>query len=422
MEESTLLTNCDCQDNQRHFLSRAFDSLKLEDAQRELLLASFRETQVSIPVLLHKDDRKILHTFQGYRVQHNHARGPFKGGLRFHPDVNLGEIRALAQLMTWKTALIDIPFGGAKGGIAVNPEVLKSEELEHLTRRFCQKMAPIIGVHEDIPAPDIGTGPNVMAWLLDEYSKTQGFSPAIVTGKPIPLGGSVGRLEATGYGVAHLTHKVINELLSLSLKTSRVVIQGFGNVGSHTAIRLAQMGFRIIGLSDVHGAVMSDNGIDVAAAVEHTTKTGRLSGLPESDTITNEELLALPCDILIPAALEAAINCDNESVIQAKLIIEAANMPVTHAADVKLRERGINIVPDLLANAGGVLVSYFEWVQNLQQFPWDKGTVLSRLEQRLSQVYELVRDMAGERQLDLRSAAYELAIKRVSEAMSLRGF
>jgi glutamate dehydrogenase (NAD(P)+) len=374
------------------------------------------------PSCCKKDDQKTLHTFQGYRVQHNHARGPFKGGLRFHPDVNLGEIRALAQLMTWKTALIDIPFGGAKGGIAVDPETLNEAELEHLTRRFCQKMTPIIGDHEDIPAPDMGTGTKVMAWLLDEYSKTRGFSPTIVTGKPLALGGSVGRLEATGYGVSHLTHKVVNELLSLSPKASRVVIQGFGNVGSHTAIRLAQMGFRIIGLSDVYGAVMSDTGIDIDAAVEHTTKTGRLSGLPESETITNEELLALPCDILIPAALEAAINCDNESAIQTKLIIEAANMPITHRADVKLQDRGIIIVPDLLANAGGVLVSYFEWVQNLQQFPWDKETVQSRLELRLSEVYERVRDIAGERQMDLRSAAYELAIKRVSEAMSLRGF
>jgi glutamate dehydrogenase/leucine dehydrogenase len=421
MDKSTELTNCGCQDNQRHFLSRAFDGLGLEDAQRELLMASFRETQVSIPVISHKDGRETIHTYQGYRVQHNHARGPFKGGLRFHPDINLGEIRALAQLMTWKTALIDIPFGGAKGGIAVNPETLKSDELEHLTRRFCQKMTPIIGVHEDIPAPDIGTGPEIMAWLLDEYSKSQGFSPAIVTGKPIPLGGSAGRLEATGYGVAHLTHKVANEL-SLSPKTSSIVIQGFGNVGSHAAIRLTQMGYRIIGLSDVHGAVMSDAGLDVVAALEHSTKTGRLNGLAGSDSISNEELFKLPCDILIPAALEAAINCDNEAAIQAKIIVEAANMPITYMADGKLRDRDILIVPDLLANAGGVLVSYFEWVQNLQQFPWDKDTVLSRLDLRLSQVYERVRDVAGEHQVDLRTAAYELAIKRVSEAMSLRGF
>jgi glutamate dehydrogenase/leucine dehydrogenase len=421
MDKSALSTSCNCQDNQKHFLSRAFDSLKLEGAQRELLMASFRETQISIPVVSHKDGQETLQTYQGYRVQHNHARGPFKGGLRFHPDINLGEIRALAQLMTWKTALIDIPFGGAKGGIAVNPETLKADELEHLTRRFCQKMTPIIGIHEDIPAPDIGTGPKVMAWLLDEYSKSQGFSPAIVTGKPIPLGGSAGRLEATGYGVAFLADKVANEL-SLSPKTSSVVIQGFGNVGSHTAIRLAQMGYRVIGLSDVHGAVMSDAGLDVAAALEHSTKTGRLNGFAGSDSISNEELFKLPCDILIPAALEAAINCDNEAAIQAKIIVEAANMPITHMADEKLQDRGLLIIPDLLANAGGVLVSYFEWVQNLQQFPWDRDTVLSRLDLRLLHVYERVRDAAEERQVDLRTAAYELAIKRVSEAMDLRGF
>lgn len=421
MNKTVLSSNCHCQDNQWHFLNRAFDNLKTEDNLRELLLSTFREIQVSIPVLIHKENRKVLHTFQGFRVQHSHARGPFKGGLRFHPDVNAGEIRALAQLMTWKTALIGVPFGGAKGGIAVSPETLNSADLEQLSRRFFQKISPVIGVHEDIPAPDIGTGPQVMAWLLDEYSKTHGFSPAIVTGKPIPVGGSAGRLEATGFGVAHLAHKIAHEQ-SLSPETTRVVIQGFGNVGSHTAIGLARKGFRVIGLSDVYGGVMCEAGIDVDAAVEHATRTGRLEGLQGTDNITNNELLALPCDILIPAALEATITCDNETAIKAKIIVEAANMPITHMADKKLQDRGITIVPDLLANAGGVLVSYYEWVQNLQQFPWDRETVLSRLEQRLAYSYEEVHELARQRQVSLRTAAYELAIRRVSEAVSLRGF
>ena len=420
MNDIDLSSGSHCQDNQRHFLIQAFDNLETEDDLREMLLSTFRETQVSIPLLVNKDGRNTLQTFQGYRIQHSHARGPFKGGLRFHPNVNLGEIRALAQLMTWKTALIGVPFGGAKGGIAVDPETLNFSDLELLSRRFFQKIAPVIGVHKDIPAPDIGTGPQVMAWLLDEYSKSHGFSPAIVTGKPIPLGGSAGRLEATGHGVAHLTHKIASEL-SLAPETSKVVIQGFGNVGSHTAISLARKGFCILGLSDVYGGVMSSTGINVEEAVEHTSRTGRLDGLQNTEAITNEELLELSCDILIPAALEGTINRNNEASIQARLIVEAANMPVTHIADEKLCNRGITVVPDLLANAGGVLVSYYEWVQNLQQFPWDRETVIQRLEHCLSYVYEEVRDLSRKRGVSLRTAAYELAIKRISEAVNLRG-
>ena len=412
---------CVCEETQRHFLDRAFDRLKLKGAQREMLLSSFREMRVTVPVTLRHNGENTLHTFQGYRVQHNHARGPFKGGLRFHPDVNMGEIRALAQLMTWKTALIDIPFGGAKGGVAVDPKELNETELEELSKRFCQKMAPIIGVHDDILAPDMGTNQQVMAWMLDEYSKAHGYRMAIVTGKPVEMGGCAGRLEATGHGVAHLAHKAAEEM-SLTPEKSRVVIQGFGNVGSHTAIGMANKGYSIIALSDVYGGVFAKDGIPIDCALAHVRETGRLVGLAGTLPISNTELLELPCDILIPAALEATINCDNAEAIQAGLIIEAANMPVTHRADDQLRRRGVVIVPDLLANAGGVLASYYEWVQNLQQFPWDRERVLSRLEKRLFHAYEAVRDLARERQVDMRTAAYELAIGRVDQTIRLRGF
>ncbi|GBE08778.1 glutamate dehydrogenase [bacterium BMS3Bbin11] len=415
--------HCQCHDTQTHFLGRAFESLQLETTQRELLLSAFRETTVSIPLRLHRadDDCGELRIYIGYRVQHNHARGPFKGGLRFHPSVNLGEIRALAQLMTWKTALVDVPFGGAKGGIAVDTTQLSQYALEILTKRFVQKMVPVFGVHHDIPAPDVGTNPQVMAWILEEYSKNHGYTPAIVTGKPIELGGSAGRLEATGHGVAYLTGKVASEI-SLPIKDASVVVQGFGNVGFHTAQSLDAMGARVIALSDARSGVICNAGIDIERARRHVAATGWLEGLPGTEPISNAELLELPCDILIPAAIEATIDCDNAGTIRARLVVEAANIPVTHLADTTLRERGITVVPDLLANAGGVLASYYEWVQNLQEFPWERDTVLQRLEQRLGRVYEQVRDLAQQRNTDLRTAAYDLAIGRVNQAIALRGF
>ena len=413
--------HCQCRDTQAHFLERAFESLQLEDAQRELLLSAFRETTVSIPLRSLGADGGELHTFTGYRVQHNNARGPFKGGLRFHPSVKLGEIRALAQLMTWKTALVDIPFGGAKGGIAVDPNQLSQHELEILTKRFVQKLAPMLGVHHDIPAPDVGTNPQVMAWILEEYSKNHGYTPAVVTGKPVELGGSAGRLEATGHGVAYLTGQAAADL-SLPLEDASIAIQGFGNVGSHAARRLAAMGARVIALSDVRDGVFCDAGIDIERAQRHVAENSWLEGLAGTEPICNAELLELPCDILIPAAMEATINCDNTDVIRARMVVEAANTPVTHMADSALQEKGITLVPDLVANAGGVLVSYYEWVQNLQESPWKLETVLQRMEQRLGRVYEQVRDHSRQRHTDLRTAAYELAIERVNKAMALRGF
>lgn len=412
---------CDCEDTQRHFLNRAFETLKLDDAQRDLLLSPFREVLISIPLKVRRNGIEMLRTFTGFRVQHNHARGPFKGGLRYHPASNLREIRALAQLMTWKTALVGIPYGGAKGGITVDPAELHRDELEVLTKRFTQKMGPLLGVHQDIVAPDVGTNPRVMAWILEEYSKAHGYTPGIVTGKPLELGGSEGRLEATGYGVATIARQAAADH-GLKLDQVRVVIQGFGNVGSHLAQRLAELGATIIALSDARGGVLCERGIDVTAARTHVRETGWLEDLPGTEYISNAELLELPCDILIPAALESTIDCDNADRIKAPLIVEAANMPVTHQADDILRERGRTVVPDVLANAGGVLASYYEWVQNLQQFPWDRDTVFYRLEERLLRTYGEVHRVAAEKGVDMRTAAYELAIHRVAEAIKLRGF
>ena len=412
---------CHCQETQTYFLERAFESLQLEAAERELLLASFRETTVSIPFRHHPADGGQLQNFMAYRVQHNHARGPFKGGLRFHPSVNLGEIRALAQLMTWKTALVDIPFGGAKGGIAVDTSQLSDYTLESITKRFTQKMSPILGEHQDIPAPDIGTNPQVMAWILEEYCKAHGYTPAIVTGKPLELGGTAGRLEATGYGAAFLTGKAAADI-SLSLEGASVVVQGFGNVGFHVAQRLVAMGACVIAVSDSRGGVVCHAGIDIEKAQRHVTDTGWVEDLPETEPLSNAELLELPCDILIPAAVEATIDSDNADNIKARLVVEAANMPISCLADATLQERGITVIPDLLANAGGVIASYYEWVQNLQAFAWDDHIVLDRMEQRLGKAYAQVSDYSRGRNTDFRTAAYDVAIGRVSKAIALRGF
>jgi len=323
--------------------------------------------------------------------------------------------------MTWKTALVDIPFGGAKGGISVDPAELTATELETLTRRFTQKLAPVLGEHEDIPAPDINTNPQVMAWIFDEYSKSHGHTPAAVTGKPIELGGSKGRLEATGYGVAFITGKACADL-SIPVEQARIVIQGFGNVGSHAALCLHEMGARIVAISDVFGGLYCEKGLDIPAAIRHVEENGRLQGLDGAQPVDNTSLLALPCDVLIPAAMEGVIHCDNVDDMQARLLIEAANMPVTHMASDKLRERGVVVVPDILANAGGVIASYFEWVQNIQRFPWDVDKVFSLMETYLSRAYKEVCELARHEHVDMRTAAYGIAVQRTMQAISLRGF
>tara|TARA_R110001599_G_scaffold353873_1_gene601492 strand:- start:9716 stop:10987 length:1272 start_codon:yes stop_codon:yes gene_type:complete len=414
-------TNCCCQDNQAVFLERAMRRLNLDSAQQQLLLQSFREVSVQIPIRTYDGDKKTLRTFTGYRVQHNQARGPFKGGLRFHPDVQLEEIRALAQLMTWKTALVDIPFGGAKGGIAIDPNELHEHELEVLTRRFTQKMSPVFGVNEDIPAPDVNTSPQIMAWIFDEYSKSNGYTPGIVTGKPIELGGLDGRLEATGYGVALVT-KMACDYVQMPINDAEIVIQGFGNVGSFAALRLQSMGASIIAVSDMYGGLYNSDGIDVEALYKYVRANGKIQGFDGAEKISNAALLCLPCDVLIPAALEGTINCANEADIQAPLIVEAANMPVTHMASAKLQERRVTIIPDILANAGGVIASYFEWVQNTQRLSWKREAVFAQLEAKLSGTFTDVQLLAEASGVDFRTAAYELAVQRVLQAIELRGF
>ena len=411
----------ECRESQRRFLDRAFARLNIDSDTQQLLLSPFREMTISIPLKVEREGRETLRTFTGFRVQHNHARGPFKGGLRYHPYCSLDEIRALARLMTWKTALVDVPFGGAKGGIIFDPKDFTLDDIEVLTKRFTQKMAPLLGVHDDIIAPDMGTNPQVMAWILEEYSKDHGYTPGVVTGKPVELAGSPGRLEATGHGVAFLARKAAAEL-SLAIEGGRVVIQGFGNVGYHAAQALAAAGARIVSVSDSRGGIFLEKGIDIAGLRRHVDETGGLAGFSGGEAISNEALLELPCDVLIPAAIEHTIHCGNVDRIKARLIVEGANMPTTFSADEVLRERGIVVIPDLIANAGGVLTSYYEWVQNLQEFPWEFATVMHRMEQRLLESYEQVRDLAVSQGIDQRTAAYEIAIKRVSLAVRLRGF
>src|SRR5262249_47204178 len=346
-----------------------------------------RELTVNFPVRM--DDGHV-EMFTGYRVQHNITRGPAKGGIRFDANVSLDEVRALAMWMTWKCAVVNIPFGGAKGGVIVDPRQLSRGELERLTRRYATEIAGSIGPESDIPAPDVNTNPQIMAWIMDTFSMHHGYSiPAVVTGKPLNIGGSEGRMEATGRGVAIVTREACRAL-DLPFEGASVVVQGFGNVGSIAARILHEMGCRIVGLSDVYGAVYNEEGIDVQRALRHVQRHGHLNDLPGTEPVDGKELLELPCDILIPAALEGQLTHANAHRVHAKLIIEAANGPTTTEADAIFRERGIAVVPDILANAGGVTVSYFEWVQDLQRFFWTEDEINDRLEQIMVRSFKAV--------------------------------
>ena len=401
-----------------HFFTVAARTLKLDDALAYLILNTDRELRVEVP-LVHDDGR--LEVYHGYRVQHNNARGPYKGGLRYHPEVDADEVTALAELMTWKTALVGVPFGGAKGGISVDPAKLSLRERERLTRRFVQAIDPVIGPQEDIPAPDMGTDAQVMAWFFDEYSRQHGYSPAVVTGKPPEVGGSKGRKEATGLGVALLTQRAA-QVQGLPLQGARVIVQGFGNVGSHAAKFLAERGARIVGISDVSGGKYHPEGINLHEAFRLASTTGTIKDLPGAENRSNAELLESPCDILIPAALDRVLTGDNAERIQAKLIVEGANAPTTFEADTVFRERGVVVVPDILANAGGVTVSYFEWVQNLQQFAWPVEQVHEKMSKILLDAFEDTWRTAAQHQVTPREAAFILAVHRVAEATTLRGF
>jgi glutamate dehydrogenase (NAD(P)+) len=386
----------------------------------EKLKYTKREIIVHFPA---KMDDGSVRVFSGYRVQHNDARGPFKGGLRYHPDVDLDEMRALAMFMTWKAAVVSIPFGGAKGGVGCDPGTMSQCELENVTRRFTWEISPFIGPEVDIPAPDVATNPQVMAWIMDTYSMHKGHSvPGVVTGKPLAIGGSLGRFDATGRGVFTIAAKAAKHL-GFSIAGSRVVIQGAGNVGGAAARQFAGAEARVIAISDVKGGLYNPAGLDVEKALEakRDTDYGAIANV-EADEITNEELLKLECDILVPAAIENQITALNAPGLRCRMVVEGANGPTTPEADAILCDRGIYLVPDILANAGGVIVSYFEWVQNLQELLWTEEEVRDRLNRILSRAFQEVQAVAEREHVGMRTAALALGIGRVAEAVRLRGF
>ena len=392
--------------------------LGLKRGIQQYLMVPERELTVNFPV---KMDDGSVRVFTGYRVHHSLVRGPAKGGIRYHPAVSLHEVRALAMWMTWKCALMNLPYGGAKGGVVVDPHTLSRDELERLTRRYAAEIAVFMHPHGDIPAPDVGTNAQVMAWIMDTYSMHRGHSiPAVVTGKPVVIGGSVGRAEATGRGVM-LVAREAARLFGLPWEGATVAVQGFGNVGSVAARLLQEAGCRVVAVSDVRGGIYADRGLDIAAVQQHAAATGSVVGFPGAAAVSNAELLELPVTILVPAALEGQITAANASRIRARMIVEGANGPTTPEADAVLARNGVVVVPDILANAGGVIVSYFEWVQDLQAFFWDEAEINRRLERLMVQALHQVAATARATGLDLRQAALQRAVQRVAEALTVRG-
>jgi len=402
-----------------HWFDQAAERLDLRDDLAAVLRSSYREVQVQIPV---KQSDGRMHVYHGYRVQHNGARGPYKGGIRFHPDVDLDEVRALAELMTWKTAIAEIPFGGAKGGVNVDPAKLEPSELQNVARSFMDKVDKVLGPQRDIPAPDVGTNAQTMAWLMDEYGKLHGHTPACVTGKPLALEGSRGREAATGRGVVCMFSEAAPER-GLDPSDCDFVVQGFGNVGSWIARILCERGARLIGCSDASGAIRSPKGIDVEALVGHVSENGALEGFDKhSETCSPDELLGIECDVLFPAALGGMIHRGNADTLRCKVLVEGANSPTTPNADEILTANGVHVVPDVMANAGGVIVSYFEWVQNLQHFRWEEDAVNHQLETIMRRAYREVSGKAHANGTPLRLAAYQLGIERVLDAARTRGY
>jgi glutamate dehydrogenase (NAD(P)+) len=402
-----------------HYIRKASRIMDLGPRVERLLLSLEAEHHVTIPI---ERDNGELAVFSGYRFQHNSARGPTKGGLRFHPTVDADDVRALATLMTWKTAVVNIPFGGAKGGIACDPSQLSQGELERITRKFVERISQEIGPQRDIPAPDVNTNAQVMAWIMDQYSRLHGFSPAVVTGKPVELHGSEGREAATGYGAICVAESFLRDAGS-SLKGARVAIQGFGNVGLFAALFAHERGAKIIAVSDVSGAVVNRDGLNIPELVAFA-RNRRLLSQYEADGIsrtTNDVLLTCEADVLIPAALGGVLTVDIAREVRAKVIVEAANAPTFPEADEIFEQRGITVVPDILANAGGVTVSYFEWAQNLQCLSWTEAEVNSRLRQVMTAAYATIRGLVQSRKLGWRTAAYIVALGRVAKAAMLRG-
>jgi glutamate dehydrogenase (NAD(P)+) len=418
MPKAKLQENLNPFDIAKEQFNIAADLLGLSESMREVLINPKRQLIVSVPV---KMDSSLIKVFEGYRVQHNIARGPAKGGIRYHPDVTLDEVRALASWMTWKCATVGIPYGGGKGGVCVDPHALSQGELERLTRRFAVEISPIIGPNIDIPAPDVYTNEQTMAWIMDTISMVSGgATPAIVTGKPVSLGGSAGRGEATARGCL-FTIREACKVLKIKLKGARVAVQGFGNAGSIAARLLHEDGARVIAVSDTRGGIYNPKGIDPAAALRHKDKKGSVAGFKGSKPITNEELLELDCEILVPAALENQITLYNADRIKARIVAEAANGPVTPGADRILFANGVFDIPDILANAGGVTVSYFEWVQDQYGFFWTDKEVNKYLEKIMVKAFKEVHTQAKKYKTHMRTGAYCLAIERVADATRVRG-
>ncbi|CAJ1943248.1 unnamed protein product [Sphenostylis stenocarpa] len=401
---------------------RAARILGLDSKLERSLLIPFREIKVECTIP--KDDGTLV-SYVGFRIQHDNARGPMKGGIRYHPEVDPDEVNALAQLMTWKTAVADIPYGGAKGGIGCSPRDLSLSELERLTRVFTQKIHDLVGVQRDVPAPDMGTNAQTMAWILDEYSKFHGHSPAVVTGKPIDLGGSLGREAATGLGVVFATEALFAEY-GKSISDQTFVIQGFGNVGTWAAKSIFERGGKVIAVSDISGAIKNSNGIDIPGLLKYKDDVnggnGTLKGFPDAEVMDPNELLVHECDVLIPCALGGVLNRENAADVKAKFIIEAANHPTDPEADEILSKKGVIILPDIYANAGGVTVSYFEWVQNIQGFMWDEEKVNHELKKYMTRAFGDIKAMCKIHNCDLRMGAFTLGVNRVARATLLRGW
>ena len=406
-------------ENVNRQFDEAADILKMPSEFRDILKTPYREVSVALPIRMDDGSMKVFH---GFRVQHNGVRGPQKGGIRYHPEVDLDDVRALASLMTWKTAVVNIPFGGAKGGVQCDPSKMSLHELESLTRRYIAKISMVLGPTRDIPAPDVNTNAQTMAWVMDEYGRKAGYQPACVTGKPIELGGSQGREAATGKGVAIITRESCG-VLGINLKGARVVLQGFGNVGSYTAKFLDEMGARIVAVADHTGGVRKAEGMDVKALDAYVkANKGGVAGFSGGQAFDASTVFAQDCDILIPAALGGVITKANAGDVKAKLIVEGANAPTTTGADHILRDKGVTVIPDILANAGGVTVSYFEWVQNLQQFFWEEAEVFQKEEKIMVRAFHDVHAMVVKHGCTYRTGAFVLALDRVYKANVMRGW
>jgi glutamate dehydrogenase (NAD(P)+) len=402
----------------RHYFEIAAENLGIAEDVRTVFWEPYREVTVQIPVKL--SDGKV-HTFSGYRIQHNGARGPYKGGIRFHPEVDIDEVRALASLMTWKTAVAGVPFGGAKGGVNCPADKLEPGEVQKIARSFMDKVEKVLGPTRDIPAPDVNTNAQVMAWMMDEYGKLHGHTPAIVTGKPIALEGSYGREAATGRGCVYMFREAAPHLGMTPAETT-FAVQGYGNVGSWAARIMQQLGCKMVAVSDANGAIRSDDGIDANALHDFISSGGVITEFEGAETIEPDDLIAVPCDVFIPAALGGMIHEGNADRMQTRVLIEGANSPTTPAADEILREKDVYVIPDVMANAGGVVCSYFEWVQNLQHFRWDEREVNDKLGNIMRRAYREVSARAREEGLPLRQAAYLVGLERVVEAARTRGY